>query len=127
MIALDESSIRLLENVLRESEEVTLLGCVTKQNICLFFRGGAHLNKEDGVFPGHRDLLDCGVIPSDPRGGFSFTVRTGKLAAFYRRSILNVSFSDFRLPKADVEAIISLIAAEREQDFRVYPKYGMNE
>jgi hypothetical protein len=121
--SLEKASAKLLAEQMKASHEALLLGIITATGGVALFRAGPHLSVSAGLFPGHAEVLSVGKCPPDPVGGFSIYIRNGKLAAFYRNSILNRSKSAFCLPRSDVDDILSMLGSAFEATFQVYPKF----
>lgn len=96
-----------------------LLGCMMKDRRIRLFEASPILEPLDGRFRGHAELVQHDAIDVQSAvGGFSLLVKSGKLFAFCRRSILNPELADHLLPMALVNAIIEEVALPMHEEFR---------
>jgi hypothetical protein len=110
------------EQLIRGSPDALYLGVieVVSGEIQLFVAGRAvDVGKRE--FPGHRELLQRGVISPAGNHGFFMQVRGGRLYRFYRNSIVNDDMPFCCLPAEEADTIAAACGIELAEDFECYP------
>ena|ERR1700734_2395400 len=87
----------------------------------ILYHAGPQASLSGRVVPGHQQLLELGAFEAAGHFGFSFSVKGGKLQAFYRNSILNLQKPRFCITHREMDGIIRALGLERADDFCSYP------
>jgi hypothetical protein len=108
-------------SLLHCGRDLPLLGVIDHHRQIELFEASPRVDRIRQTFPGHRELLDSGIIQARVIAGFSVVLRHNQLLMLRRNSIANEGYADFCVPPAVADGIIRLLKLEHDESFRMFP------